>query len=184
MEWNVNLSQLTTALFSSWATGHYWASAFFSPEQTNLSCRLDQKYAESWPSFWVLSQLTADCTYSTSTSTCTGARNWHISTYTIVLELLNLSASFLCGCESTLCLPNRNCDQPKDLQHVIPLWPSQVRRGTHSPYARGAVKSADLRSARRKWESGRLPRQRSAGGTVLFVELFFNPSVKWGAVVL
>lgn len=156
----------------------------FSPKQTNLSCRLDQKYAESWPSFWVLSQLMADCTHSTSTSTCAGARNWHISTYTAVLELLNLSASFVRACESTLCLPNRNCDQPKDLQPVIPLWPSQVRRGTHSPYARGVVKSADLRSARRKWESGRLPRQRSTGGTVLFVELFFNPSVKWGAVVL
>lgn len=183
MEWNVNSSQLTTALLSSRATGHYWASAFFSP-QANLSFKLVHKYAESSPSFWALSQLTSDGTHCTQSSTCASARKCHITTFKIALELLNLPALFGRACESTLCLCHRNWERTKDLEHIVPPWRSQVRRGTHSPYARGAVKSAHLRSALRKWDCRRLPRQRGAGGTVWFAELFFDPSVKWGSLVL
>lgn len=96
MEWNVNLSQLMTALFSSSATGHYWVSAFFPLSgQFVMPITIRSEVCRIFTALWIFSHLMDDCSHSTDMSTYAGDGNWRMSTYTIVKELLNFSAPFV-----------------------------------------------------------------------------------------
>lgn len=152
MEWNANSSRLLTALFSSWAPGHYWLCAFF-PSQANLLCRLDQNCAVSSPSFWASSHLTDDRSHCTAMSTYAGAGNWRNGTDTIVEELLSRSAPFSCACQSTMSLANSNRDQPKDL-HALSL------SGPHRFGEEHTLLMQDVLSNPRTWDQAGGMRER------------------------